>query len=97
MNLSCFKAYDIRGQVPQDLNEELAYKIGRAFVDEIGARAVVVGFDVRLESPMIAGALMRGLNDGGADVIDIGLCGTEEVYFNTFHRQVDGGIMVTAT
>ena len=97
MNLSCFKAYDIRGQVPQDLNEELAYKIGRAFVDEIGARAVVVGFDVRLESPMIAGALMRGLNDGGADVIDIGLCGTEEVYFNTFHRQVDGGIMVTAS
>lgn len=97
MELNCFKAYDIRGQVPQDLDEDLAYKIGRAFVDEIGANTVVVGFDVRLESPIIAGALIRGITEAGADVIDIGLCGTEEVYFNTFHRSVDGGIMVTAS
>jgi phosphomannomutase/phosphoglucomutase len=100
MNLNCFKAYDIRGQVPAELNEDLAWRIGRAYADEIQPGIVVVGRDVRLESPMLAEALMRGLTDGGADVIDIGLCGTEEVYFQTFHRQaqdVGGGIMVTAS
>ncbi len=99
-DLSCFKAYDIRGQVPAQLDAELAYQIGRAFVDEINPGAVVVGFDVRLESPMLAKALMRGITETGADVIDIGLCGTEEVYFQTFHREaqgVGGGIMVTAS
>jgi len=96
----CFKAYDIRGQVPDTLDAEVAYAIGRAYVDEIGARRVVVGHDVRLESPMLAEALMRGLCEAGADVIDIGLCGTEEVYFQTFHREPDGvggGIMITAS
>ncbi|TDN58330.1 phosphomannomutase [Halothiobacillus neapolitanus] len=100
MDLTCFKAYDIRGQVPAQLDAELAYRIGRAFVDEINPGTVVVGYDVRLESPMLAEALMRGITEAGADVIDIGLCGTEEVYFQTFHREaqgVGGGIMVTAS
>ncbi|MDA3877940.1 MAG: phosphomannomutase [Halothiobacillus sp.] len=100
MNLNCFKAYDIRGQVPEQLDAELAYQIGRAFVDEINPGTMIVGFDVRLESPMLAEALIRGATDAGADVIDIGLCGTEEVYFQTFHREVEGvggGIMITAS
>lgn len=96
-DLTCFKAYDIRGSVPGDLDEDIAYRIGRAFAAEFGPRAVVVGKDCRIESPVLASALTRGLNDGGADVVDIGLCGTEEVYFQTFHRGVDGGIMVTAS
>lgn len=96
-SLTCFKAYDIRGSVPDELNEEIAYRLGRAYTDQFNPRCVVVGQDVRLESPALAAALSRGLNDGGADVIDIGLCGTEEVYFQTFHRQSDGGIMVTAS
>ena len=97
MNFSCFKAYDIRGRVPEELNEELSWRIGWAFVAETGARTVVVGRDVRLESPILSAALVRGLTEAGTDVIDIGLCGTEEVYFGTFHRQADGGIMVTAS
>ena len=97
MNFSCFKAYDIRGRVPEELNEDIAWRIGRAFVAETGARTVVVGRDVRLESPILSAALIRGLTEAGSDVIDIGLCGTEEVYFGTFHRQADGGIMVTAS
>lgn len=95
--LQCFKAYDIRGKVPEELNENLAYQVGRAFVSELSAKKVVVGQDVRLESPEIASSLMRGIVDSGADVLDIGLCGTEEVYFSTFHHEVDGGIMVTAS
>jgi len=97
MALSCFKAYDIRGRVPEELNEDLAYRIGRAFVAERKARTVLVGRDVRLESAALSAALMRGLIAGGADVLDIGLCGTEEVYFGAFHHRVDGGVMVTAS
>lgn len=96
-DLGCFKAYDIRGKVPEALDADLAYRIGLAFVAELGARSVVVGEDVRLESPALAAALRRGLCDGGADVLDLGLCGTEEVYFATFHHNSDGGIMVTAS
>lgn len=95
--LSCFKAYDIRGNVPDELNDDVAYRLGRAYAAEFSSRTVIVGRDVRLESPSLSAALCRGLNDGGADVIDIGLCGTEEVYFQTFHRHVDGGIMITAS
>ena len=95
--LNCFKAYDIRGKVPDELNEEIVYRLGRAFADEFSPRVVVVGRDVRLESPAFAAELCRGLNDGGVNVFDIGLCGTEEVYFQTFSRRVDGGIMVTAS
>ena len=97
MTLSCFMAYDIRGKVPEELNEDLAYKIGRAFVAETQAKQVVVGYDIRLESIAIADALKKGLMEAGANVLDIGLCGTEEVYFATFHHQTDGGIMVTAS
>ncbi|TVP91441.1 MAG: phosphomannomutase [Thioalkalivibrio sp.] len=96
-DLSCFMAYDIRGKVPEQLDAALACDIGRAFVAEMGARRVVVGRDMRLESPMLADALIRGLTGSGAEVIDIGLCGTEEVYFGTVHHGADGGIMVTAS
>ena len=93
----CFKAYDIRGQVPDDLNEDVAYRIGRALVAELSGKRYVIGRDMRLESPTLAQALTRGLIEAGADVIDIGLCGTEEVYFATSHLEVDGGIMITAS
>jgi len=92
-----FKAYDIRGRVPDELDDEIAYRIGRALVIELCAKTVVVGRDMRLESPQLAQALIDGLTEGGADVIDIGLCGTEEVYFATSHIQADGGVMVTAS
>ena len=95
--LTAFKAYDIRGKVPEDLNPTLAKAIGQAFVAELGAKVVVVGHDIRLESPALAEALMAGLTEAGANVIDIGLCGTEEVYFATFHKDADGGIMITAS
>ena len=97
MNLKAFKAYDIRGKVPEQLNNELAYKIGRAFAVELDARTVVVGYDIRLESEGLANALKQGLTEAGVDVLDIGLCGTEEVYFATFNQQTDGGIMITAS
>jgi phosphomannomutase / phosphoglucomutase len=93
----CFKAYDIRGQVPAQLNEDIAYRIGRAIVVELKGKTFVVGQDMRLESPSLATALMRGITEAGADVIDIGLCGTEEVYFATSHYKVDGGVMITAS
>ena len=96
-SLACFKAYDIRGKVPEELNSALAYKIGRAFVAEQDAQVVVVGYDIRLESKGLSNALKRGITEAGADVLDIGLCGTEEVYFATFHLQTDGGIMITAS
>ncbi len=97
MKLDSFKAYDIRGKVPEDLNEELAYKIGRAYATELAAKSVVVGHDIRLESEGLANALKQGLTEAGANVLDIGLCGTEEVYFSTVHHKTDGGIMVTAS
>ncbi|OQR28761.1 phosphomannomutase [Pseudomonas sp. Bc-h] len=93
----CFKAYDIRGQVPNDLDADIAYRIGRSMVVELGAKNIVVGRDMRLESPALAQALMQGIQEAGADVIDIGLCGTEEVYFATSHYAADGGVMVTAS
>ncbi len=94
---TAFKAYDIRGKVPDELNEELVYRIGRAYVEQLGAKKVVVGRDVRLSSAALAEALIRGITDAGCDVVDIGLCGTEQVYFATFHLETDGGIMVTAS
>ncbi len=97
MTLTCFKAYDIRGKLGVELNEEIAYRIGRAFVQHVGARRVVVGGDIRLSSAALKQALANGLMDGGADVIDIGMTGTEEVYFAAFHLDVDGGAEVTAS
>lgn len=96
-SLTCFKAYDIRGQVPAQLNANIAYGIGRALVAELQGSSFVVGRDMRLESPMLADALIRGITEAGADVIDIGMCGTEEVYFATSHFKVAGGVMVTAS
>lgn len=95
--LSCFKAYDIRGRLGDELNETIAYNIGRATAQFLAAKTLVVGADVRLSSEALKAALVRGINDAGADVVDIGLAGTEEVYFATFHLGVDGGIEVTAS
>lgn len=95
--LRCFKAYDVRGRVPDELNEDLAHRIGRATAEVLGPGPVVLGRDVRLSSPALQQALAEGLNAAGRDVIDIGLCGTEEVYFQTFHLGAAGGIMVTAS
>ena len=97
MNLTCFKAYDIRGRLPDELNEEIAWRVGRAYAEFLKPRKVVVGRDVRLSSEALCRALAMGLTDGGADVYDIGLCGTEEIYFTTFAEAMDGGIMVTAS
>lgn len=97
IEITCFKAYDIRGKVPSQLNSDVAYRVGRAFVDFLGAKKVVVGHDVRLTSGSLSNALIDGLTDAGADVIDIGVGGTEEVYFATFHLEADGGICVTAS
>lgn len=97
MPITCFKAYDIRGRVPDQLNEEIAYRIGRATALYLKPQTMVVGHDIRLSSPSLCEALSRGLMDGGANVIDIGLCGTEEVYFATSHLKAGGGIVVTAS
>ena len=97
MNLSAFKAYDIRGRIPAELNEALAYDIGRAYAAFVKPKIVAVGRDIRLTSATLADALSRGLMDSGCEVRDIGLCGTEGVYFATFAYGLDGGIMVTAS
>ena len=97
MKISCFKAYDIRGRMPDQLNDDIAYRIGRAFAQFLKPETVVVGQDVRPSSPALTAALIKGLIEGGADVLDIGLCGTEEVYFATSYAKADGGIMVTAS
>ncbi|MFO1431374.1 MAG: phosphomannomutase [Candidatus Competibacteraceae bacterium] len=97
MTLACFKAYDIRGQIPTELNEALADRIGRAYATFLKPHRVAVGHDIRLTSPALSSALIRGLRDSGVAVVDIGLCGTEEVYFATFHGCLDGGIMITAS
>lgn len=95
--LTCFKAYDVRGQVPSELNEDVAYRIGRAYADVVKPKKVVVGYDIRLTSPAMRTALANGLLDSGVDVDDIGLCGTEQVYHATFAGGYDGGIAVTAS
>lgn len=95
--MNCFKAYDIRGRLPDELNEDVAYRIGRAYAEFLQPKTVVVGRDVRLSSAELCAALARGLSEGGADVFDIGLCGTEEIYHATFSQGFDGGIVVTAS
>lgn len=97
MELTCFKAYDIRGRLPDELNEDIAYRIGRAYAEFLKPQKVIVGRDVRLSSTSLCAALAKGLTEAGVDVFDIGLCGTEEVYFATFSQNMDGGIMVTAS
>ncbi len=95
--LTCFKAYDIRGQLGTELDEGIAYRIGRAYAEFLKPDNVVLGGDIRLTSAAIKAALSDGIRDAGADVIDIGMVGTEEVYFATSHLQADGGIEVTAS
>ncbi len=95
--MQCFKAYDVRAKVPEQLNEAVAYRIGRAYAQVLTPDSVVVGYDIRLTSPSLADALAEGLLDEGVDVYDIGMCGTEEIYFATSHFKMGGGIMVTAS
>lgn len=92
-----FKAYDIRGRVPEELNPDLAYKIGRTYVNLLNAKKVVIGNDIRKSSPEISAALANGITDAGADVVNLGLCGTEMIYFGTPYLEADGGIMITAS
>ncbi len=96
-NFTCFKAYDVRGRIPDQLNEDIAFRIGRAYATFLQPKKVVVGYDIRLSSQAICAALSRGLMDSGVDVFNIGLCGTEEIYFATSHLKMDGGIVVTAS
>lgn len=95
--LSCFKAYDIRGELGKELNDDIAYRIGRAYGELLKPKTIVVGGDVRLTSESLKLALANGLRDAGTDVLDIGMSGTEEIYFATFHLGLDGGIEVTAS
>ncbi|MFP1944611.1 phosphomannomutase CpsG [Lonsdalea quercina] len=95
--LTCFKAYDIRGELGPELNEDIAYRIGRAYGEFLKPKTIAVGGDVRLTSETLKQALARGLRDAGTDVLDIGMSGTEEIYFATFHLGIDGGIEVTAS
>jgi phosphomannomutase len=95
--LTCFKAYDVRGKTPHEFNTDIAYRIGRALAEETQARTGVVGRDARLSSPDISAAIAQGLCDAGVTVTDIGLCGTEMIYFATAHFKFDAGAMVTAS
>ncbi|MFP1645477.1 phosphohexomutase domain-containing protein [Pontitalea aquivivens] len=95
--LTCFKAYDVRGRLGKELNERIAHRIGRAFAQVLGARRVVLGRDCRTSSAALAGAVAQGLMAAGAEVLDLGLSGTEEMYFATTHLGADGGITVTAS
>ena len=95
--ITCFKAYDVRGRVPEELNEDVVYRIGRAYAAFLKPRRVAVGRDIRLSSSALTEVLIASLVDAGVDVLDIGVGGTEMVYFATFARDLDGGIMVTAS
>src|SRR4051794_2843938 len=92
-----FKAYDYRGRIPSELNPDVAYRIGRAYAEFLKPQRVIVGRDIRQSSAELCDALTKGLLDSGVDVYDIGLCGTEMVYFATFSEAMDGGVMVTAS
>ncbi len=94
---NCFKAYDIRGRVPDELNPELAYRVGFATARFLSARTFCVGHDCRLSSRELADHTIRGIRDAGCDVLDIGQCGTEMIYWTCDRRGLDGGIMVTAS
>jgi phosphomannomutase len=92
-----FKAYDVRGIYPGELDEEGAYAIGRAYVEHFEPRTIAVGRDMRLSSPSVAEAAIRGASDGGADVVDVGMIGTEMLYYAVGDLSLDGGIAVTAS
>jgi phosphomannomutase len=92
-----FKAYDVRGIYPSELDEEGAYAIGRAYVEQFEPRRIAIGHDMRVSSPAMARSASEGATAGGADVVDIGLVGTEMVYFAVGELELDGGVMVTAS
>jgi phosphomannomutase len=96
-SITCFKAYDLRGRIPSELNDDVAYRVARGYAQFLKPERVVVGRDIRLSSAGLTDALCRGLTASGVDVYDIGICGTEGVYFATFDGGYDGGIMVTAS
>jgi phosphomannomutase len=95
--LLCFKAYDIRGRVPGELNSDIAFRLGAAYAQRFAPKRLALGRDVRHSSPELLNALAHGLVSQRTEVLDLGLCGTEEVYFAAFQPGVDGGIMVTAS
>lgn len=97
MNLKAFKAYDVRGRIPDEINTDLARRIGHAYAAFVQPKKVIVGRDIRHSSEELVQALTAGLLESGVDVYDIGLCGTEGVYYATFAERMDGGIMVTAS
>ncbi|WP_136659547.1 phosphomannomutase [Nitratireductor sp. XY-223] len=94
---SAFKAYDVRGEIPGQVNVPFAYRFGQAVAAQQPRRSVVVGHDMRQDSPALASAIAQGLLDSGVDVLPLGQCGTEEVYFHTDHSGADAGLMVTAS
>ncbi len=95
--ITAFKAYDLRGRIPTELNVDIAYRVARGYVEFLKPKRICVGRDIRLSSAELAASVIRGLVDSGVDVVDIGLCGTEGVYYATFALGLDGGIMVTAS
>src|ERR1700755_435365 len=97
LSAGVFKAYDVRGIYPNELDEEGAYAIGRAYVEQFEPRRIAVGRDMRLSAPTMAAAVIEGAADGGADVLDLGMVGTEMTYFAVGSLGLDGGIMVTAS
>ena len=97
IKIDCFKAYDIRGRIPDQLNPIIAYRIGNAAATYLEAKKLVLGRDIRLSSKEISDAVADGITDAGAEVLNIGLCGTEMVYFATSYLEADGGVMVTAS
>src|SRR4029077_12058123 len=94
---AAFKAYDVRALYPEQLAEGGAYAVGRAFVEQFEPRRIAVGHDMRLSSPSMAAALIEGAADGGADVVDVGMVGTEMLYFAVGELGLDGGVTVTAS
>ena len=97
ITIDCFKAYDVRGRIPDQLNADVAYRIGNATAEYLGAKSIVLCRDIRHSSDELAAAVARGLTEAGCDVLDIGVGGTEMVYFGTSELGADGGIMVTAS
>ena len=96
-SITCFKAYDLRGRIPAELNDDVAYRVARGYAQFLSPGRIVVGRDIRLSSAGLTDAVCRGLTDSGVDVFDVGVCGTEGVYFATFDGGYDGGIMITAS
>ena len=97
INLTCFKAYDIRGVLGKNLDSKICYRIGRGFAEFLSAKRVILGYDARISSPELANGVIEALLDSGVEVLEIGLCGTEEMYWATSHFEACGGIQVTAS